>query len=90
MVTWMNKEQNLFHNIVGAEIPDWLQGRGSGESGGYLTILDDEGNARTVRPGDVLGPCEHRGFRNLGNAVELSEIKQYSRDKKEKRNDQPV
>ena len=86
------KDKDLFHNIVGAEIPDWLQGRGFGKSGEELTILDDDGEAKTVMPGDMLEKCDVRGFRNRGNVRPLEEaelkqfceLKQYSREMKRK------
>ena len=61
-------ESRFFHNVKDEPIPDWLQGRGVGESGGTLFVLDDPNNVRTIRPGDVVEWCDIRGFVNHGNA----------------------
>jgi len=40
-----------WQNVTDAAIPEWLQGRGSGNAGGNLTIVTLEG-VMTASPGD--------------------------------------
>ena len=62
-------ESRFFHNVKDEPIPDWLQGRGVGEPGGTLFVLDDPNNVRTIRPGDVVERCDIRGLVNHGNVI---------------------
>ncbi len=42
-----------WQNIKGNKIPDWLQGNGTGESGGTIIIVMLEGTM-TAKPGDWI------------------------------------